>query len=396
MVFPLLAGLFLLMVGNGLQGTLLGLRADAAEFPVAVTGTIMSLHYVGFLIGCLLAPRLIAAVGHIRVFAALACIAAPVILLHGFFVVPWVWAIVRIISGISFAGLFIVVESWLNSTAVNHLRGRIYGFYFLCLHGGLFIGQFLIGLAPVESMGLFILISTLISFSVVPLTLADRPAPGYQQPAALSFRKLIKTSPLSLMSVFTTGFCASSMFTLGTLYALGIGFTPSQAAMLMACYILGCATIPLATGWLSDKIDRRKMLIVLGLTATAVAIAINVTGWVYPLAFIFGGTLSSIYSIGVSYMNDQLKPDEMVSASTALILLNGAGSVAGPFIIGLFLQWYGPQSFFTICAICTSLYVLFSLYRAWAGSPVIVDEQKPFVPLPARSATTPLDILQED
>ena len=261
LIWPLLMALALIMAGNGLQGTLLGLRASLEEFPVSAVGSVMSLYYVGFLVGCYLVPRMISAVGHIRVFAGLASLASTTILIHGVFMDLWVWSFVRLLSGLSFAGLFIVSESWLNNIATNKLRGQIFSFYLFVIHGGLFSGQFLVALAPPGDIDLFILISILVSLSLMPITLANKPAPGYEKPETLSFKKIFKKSPLAPIGVFATGICAGTILSMGVIYARDTGYSDEQAAYFVASYILGSTIIPLIVGWLSDRIDRRNVII---------------------------------------------------------------------------------------------------------------------------------------
>jgi MFS family permease len=394
LAWPLFMGLCMIMMGNGLQGTLLGLRASLEGFPVFVTGLVMSLYYAGFLIGCHLTPKMVASVGHIRVFAALASIASATILLHGVFVDPWVWGIVRIFSGISFAGLFIVTESWLNSISTNKLRGMTFGIYLFVLHGSLFIGQFLINLAPLDDIGLFVLISILVSLSLLPLTLANKPAPGFTAPEKLPLKTLMKSSPLSLYSVFVSGFCAGTIFAVGAVYASELGKSNAWTAYFMACYVLGSAIIPLVLGAFSDKRDRRKVIIGIAFVGFIVSLLFNFPAFVFPVMILFGGIITSIYSIGLAYMNDYIKPEQMVSASTSLILLNSIGAMLGPLISGFLMDFISLSAFYYGFSVILLSLFLFGLYRARYGNKVVIRDQGEFVPVPTR--TTPGIILMTE
>jgi len=386
----------MIMMGNGLQGTLLGLRANMEGFPIFITGIVMSLYYGGFLLGCYVTPKIIASVGHIRVYAALASVASTTILLHGVFVDPWLWGLIRIFSGMSFAGLFIVTESWLNSIATNRLRGLTFGIYIFVLNSSLFIGQFLINLAPLGDMGLFVLISVLVSLALLPLTLANKPAPGYAAPETLPLRKLIKTSQLALVSVFASGFCAGTVMGIGVVYADELGQTKSWAAGLMASYILGSALIPLVIGTISDRLDRRKVIIGIAFCAFATSLIFNISPYTFILMFVFGGLITSIYSVGLAYMNDNIKPDQAVSASTSLILINGMGAMLGPLISGLIMEYIALNAFFSGFSIVLLSLFFFVIYRAYAGDKVIVEEQGEFVHMPTRTSPELLQILDED
>lgn len=387
LVWPLLAGIVMITTGNGLQGTLLGLRAMAEGFPVFATGIVMSMYYCGFLLGCFIVPRAISSVGHIRVFAASASLASTTILLHGLLADPLPWAFVRALSGLSFAGLFIVAESWLNNIATNKLRAQIFGAYIGVVHGGLFIGQFLITLAPVTDFTLFVLISVLISLSVLPLTLANKPAPGHHAPEHLPFGKLFKRSPLSIVAVFCSGLCGATILTLGAVYAQQAGFATPAIASFVASYVLGAATLPFFIGWLSDRIDRRKMIIALALCAFACAAVVSVnSALAIPGMIVLGGMVVSIYSIAIAYMNDQLKPGQIVSATASMILVNSMGACIGPLLIGGLMEWGGNAVFFPSFAALYGLLVLLGLVRAAIGERVDVAAQGEFVAMPARSS----------
>ena len=386
----------MIMMGNGLQGTLLGLRANMEGFPIFITGIVMSLYYAGFLLGCYVTPKIVASVGHIRVYAALASIASTTILLHGVFVDPWLWGLIRIFSGMSFAGLFIVTESWLNSIATNRLRGLTFGIYIFVLHSSLFIGQFLVNLAPLDDIGLFVLISVLVSLALLPLTLANKPAPGYAAPETLPLRKLIKTSQLALASVFASGFCAGTVIGIGVVFADELGQSKSWAAGLMASYILGSALIPLVIGTVSDRLDRRKVIIVIALCAFLTSLVFNISPYTFILMFIFGGLITSIYSVGLAYMNDNIKPEQAVSASTSLILINGMGAMLGPLVSGLIMDYIALNAFFYGFSVVLFCLFIFGLYRAYAGDKVIIEDQGEFVHMPTRTSPELLQILDED
>lgn len=396
LAWPLFLGLSMIMMGNGLQGTLLGLRANLEGFPVFVTGIVMSLYYAGFLVGCVLTPKMLSSVGHIRVFAAFASIASTTILLHGVFVDPWIWGIVRIFSGISFAGLFIVTESWLNSIATNKLRGLIFGFYLFVLHGSLFLGQFLINLAPLNDIGLFVLISVLVSLSLLPLTLANKPAPGFAAPEKLPLRELMKSSPLSLYSVFVSGFCSGTVFGIGAVYASELGKSNAWTATFLACYVLGSAILPLFIGTFSDRHDRRKVIIAISFFAFIISLLFYFEPLKFPLMILLGGLITSIYSVGLAYMNDNIKQEQSVSASTSLILLNSIGAMIGPLIIGFLMDFISLSTFFYSFSVLLISLTLFGIYRAKVGNKVIVAEQGEFIPVPTRTSPSIMLMTEDD
>lgn len=384
--WPLLFGMFMIMVGNGLQGTLLSLRAELDGFALAAIGVIMSMYYVGYLAGWFVIPKMIQSVGHIRVFAAFASMASTTILIQGVFVDPYIWSIVRLMSGLSFVGLFIVAESWLNNIAPNNQRGQILSIYFLIINAGLFTGQFLINLGSIETMGLFVLISILISLSLLPITLANKPAPGFEEIENLPFKKLVKTSPFAVLCVFSCGIINAGMLAMGPIYGQGLGMSLPQISWLMALFVLGCGTIPIIGGWLSDRMDRRKIIIVICL------VGLSFAGWacwntniIYLCAFFVGGCSTAIYSIGAAMMNDRLKTSQMTSATATLILINGIGACISPIMLGTLMTTLGLQVFFGTFTVIFILSAIFGTYRSFTGPDISVEQQGDFQAIPPRS-----------
>ncbi len=397
LVWPLLIGIGLIMMGNGLQGTLLGLRADLEGFSTFAIGLIMSCYYVGFLLGCFFVPNMITKVGHIRVFAAMASLASTTILINGTIIVDEVWAIMRIISGFSFAGLFIVTESWLNNIARNRLRGQIFGFYLFILYAGLFSGQFFIYLGDVESISLFIIVSILISISMLPITLANKPSPGYEEPENLPFKVIYKKSPFSFLSSAISGMCTSVILSLASVYAIQSGLDKFQTANLIAAYIVGAATIPLFMGWLSDRFNRRKVLTLCAfLGALSALMCWHYEEYRFIIIVVFGGMMTSIYSISIAHLNDRLKPEQMLSGSSSIILTNSIGAIIGPISVGYLMETISPEIFFPTLSGSLLLLFIYGFYRNFIGKTIDIDQQTEFTPVPARSSMAVMDIAEDD
>lgn len=393
LVWPLLIGLFMIMAGNGLQGTLLSLRADLEGFSLVTIGMVMSLYYCGFAAGWFIVPRMLKSVGHIRVFAGFASLASTTILLHGIFPDPWLWGAIRIVSGLSFIGLFIVSESWLNDIAPNRLRGRIFASYLFVIHAGLFLGQFLINIAPISNISLFILVSVLLSLSIMPITLANKPSPGYQEPETLPFKAIFNISPLSVAAVIVCGFCSSTVLALGPIYGQKIGLSTAEIALFIALYILGCGTLPFLFGWMSDRIDRRNIIIAISFLGFLASVFITMVPAVFMvMVYLFGGFVTSLYSTAVSAMNDRLKPEQITSATASLILSNGMSACAGPILLGALMQTFGTDIFFATLGGAFFLLLLYGTWRAFRGPKIKLEDQGEFVLMPTRSAPSALQI----
>lgn len=398
--WPLFFGLAMLMIGNGLQGTLLGVRANIEGFSTMTIGLIMSLYYVGFLLGSIWVPKLIQSVGHIRVFAALASLASGTVLFHGVFEDPIVWCVVRVFTGFAYAGLYIVIESWLNQAATNENRGKIMALYLIILYAGMAVGQFLLNIADPAQVELFVLTSVLVTLAVLPISLSSRPAPAFVTPVRVSIKKLYQISPLGIMGVLISGLASSALFSIGPVYAAAMGMSVAQISTFMASFIIGGVVFQAPIGWLSDKFDRRKILIgVAGATGIACLIAyvaslISVTMLIFVMPLI-GGTALAIYGQSTSHTNDHLESGQIIAASATLILLNGGISVAGPFSATGAMSLFGTNVFFIYVGVMYLGLMVFGLYRAHKAPPVPLEAQGDYVPMQERSSPILMQIAEE-
>ncbi len=362
----LLVGMALLTLGAGLQATLLGVRATLEGMSTFATGVMLAAYYVGFVIGSIAAPKLVGHVGHIRVFAALTATAAATILVQGSYFDAWVWAALRVVSGVCFAGIYVCAESWLNDRADPHSRGVLLATYMVVIYVGLGGGQLLLNLAPPSGPELFILIGILISLAVVPMALTAQRAPEFALPRRVSFRELLTISPLGAVGALFSGATAGTLFSLGPVYAARSGLDTAAVAMFMASSILPAVLLQLPLGRLSDRVDRRNVLIAIALAAALAAAVAWQIGAASPLFFLavmaYGGLSLTTYAVCLAHVNDHLQPAQMVAASATVLLANGIGSALGPVVVSAAMQLAGPGSFF-VCIIV--LHTTFALYAAW-------------------------------
>jgi MFS family permease len=317
-----------LMLGAGLQSTLLGLRATLEGFPTPVTGFILSCYYVGYLLGTAAAPRMMRQIGHIRVFAALAAVASAIILVQGIFVQAAVWSVTRLMSGVCFAGIYVVAESWLNDRASQTNRGRLLAVYMLVLYIGLGAAQFLIIVASPSTAMPFMLVSVLISLSMVPIAVSAQQLPQPALPKKVSYAELYRNSPLGVVGVSISGMISAIIFSMGPVYARLRGLGSSGIATFMAVSILAAVLTQYPVGRLSDRTDRRTVIAGVCTVGTIVAGSIVAFGNMPHALFlllsaIFSGFALTLYSLSVSHVNDKLEPAQMVNASSALLRLNG-------------------------------------------------------------------------
>ncbi|MEM8834131.1 MAG: MFS transporter [Pseudomonadota bacterium] len=397
--WPLFFGLALIMIGNGLQGTLLGIRANIEGFDTVTIGIIMSLYYIGFLGGSYYAPKLVSQVGHIRVFTALASLASTTVLLHGLFPEAMLWAPIRFFTGFAYAGLYIVVESWLNDKSTNKTRGTLFGIYQFIGFGGMMLGQYLLNISDPSTMVLFVTASVLVSIALVPVSLSSRPAPNFEEPETMPIRKLFKISPLGLAGVFMMGIGASVMFGIGAVYATEIDMTLPQISTFMALFIAGGALSQVPIGWLSDKYDRRLVLIgVSFFTAISALLCWLVSGNPYILNFMvftLGFLCLPLYGLSMAHINDHLNPKQFVSASSSAILVNGMGSAIGPLLIPVLMGAFGTFMFFpSISAVFLAL-GFYGIWRMTRREAVPLEEQGDFTAMPVRATPLTMAITEE-
>ena len=258
--WALFLGLALIMVGNGLQGSLLGVRAELEGFSSATTGIVMTGYFVGFLLGSRVVPLLILRVGHVRTFAALASLTSITILVHPTFVEPATWTAMRLLTGLGYAGLYIVCESWLNDRATNDSRGALLAAYMIVMLGGVALGSLLLGVTEPVTFQPFILISVLMSFAVIPILLSAQPAPAVDQPESMSLLQIYRASPLGVVGAWLVGITQGAFFGMGAVYATRAGLSLGQTSVLMMSAFVGGMLLTWPIGRLSDRFDRRLVL----------------------------------------------------------------------------------------------------------------------------------------
>ena len=393
----LLVGIALLVLGNGLQGTLLGVRAAAEGFSQEIIGLIMSAYFAGFVAGSLVGPMLIRRAGHIRVFAALASLASMATLAHVLIIDPVSWGLFRAVNGAAYAVLVMVAESWLNVTATRNTRGRILAVYGLVMLGAWSGSQWLLLIADPSGFALFCLVSILISASLIPLSLSRAQAPRDVTPDRVKLGRLFAISPLGVAGSFLAGLAMSAFWGLGAVFAQGIGLDDRGTAAFMAATLAGALALQWPVGYLSDRFDRRTVIAAVCLASVVVSLGLfwlapTDLGLLIPGAFLFGGLGIPIYALCLAHTNDVIEREEVVAASSALLLVYGAGSMIGPFLCGLLMGRLGPQALFLFTSLGLFAIFAFALTRMLLRPAIPSAEHVPFVAVPRTThVSTDLD-----
>jgi MFS family permease len=364
--WPLLLGVMLLMVGNGVQSSLLGIRGALEGFSTFQLSVVMSAYYLGFLGGSQIAPEMIRRVGHVRVFAALGSLISAILVLYPLLLDWTAWSVMRVLIGFSFSVIYVTAESWLNNTASNETRGQALSAYMIVQMLGIIAAQGLLSVGDPGGFGLFIIPSVLVSLAFMPILLADTPAPTFDQIRPMSFRQLFSISPLGCVGMLLTGGIYSAMFGMSSVWGALIGLTIGQIAAFVAAMYVGGLILQYPIGWISDRVDRRVLVVwmsgigaVVMLIATVFQLPFNL---VLIVALLLGGTINPLYSLLIAHTNDFLGPEDMAAASAGLIFLNGFGAIFGPLITGWLMGLVGPHGFFLFIGV---LFAALAGYSAW-------------------------------
>ena len=398
--WPLFLGILFIGLGNGLQGTLSSWRADFEGFSVITTGLVMSGYFVGALFSSLLSPGQIKKTGQIRTYAAYASIASTAILIQILFIEPPVWFISRFLSGFCIAGIMIIVEGWLNSISSNENRGQIFSVHMIVVWGSLALGQGLFVVDNPAGVNLFILASILLSISLIPILLANIKAPDNEIQETLSVRNLWRASPSGIITVGFSALASAGFFGVGTIYAIKSGLSISETAIFMTLFIGFGALSQWPLGWLSDKIDRRKVILlccagVIGICIVLAIFEFNTTAFLLINGLIGASTLP-LYSIGVAQTNDRLEPKQMISASGTIVLVYSVFAALGPLTVSFFLSSFDQFGFLLFLGIVHITIAVIVLLMMFVHKDVEDTDQANFQVMTHRPSTVAMEVIAEE
>ncbi|WP_338465763.1 MFS transporter [Novosphingobium sp. ZN18A2] len=390
-VRSLLLAIFMLMAGSGVLPTLIGLRLEKAGNGTLAIGAVATAYFLGLTVGAMRAGNWVKRVGHVRSFAAFVSVFSASTLAYGIYVSPVVWGALRAVDGFCAAGVFVCLESWLNERASPETRGGILAGYMICLYLGQAVGQYLLNLGGVWPALPFVVASILISLAAVPVLMTLIPAPEIAENTPFSLKRLYSASPLGLVGATVTGVMLGAFYGLAAVYARRLGMGLGQTSLFMSAVILGGVALQWPLGFLSDRLDRRSVIVavLIGTAFCAFAVAFTTTGgaMLLGLGALFGGLSFALYPLCVAHTNDHLEPDERVGASGGLVLLYSAGAALGPMAGATAMSVLTASGLFFFIAACATGAAIFGLWRQITSPPVPVDEQQSYQILPR---TTPV------
>ncbi|SSC72455.1 unnamed protein product [Ciceribacter sp. T2.26MG-112.2] len=380
-LIPLLATAGILIGGNGLQGTFISLRALEEGFSTSMIGVVGTGYNIGFAIGCIYVTRLIRATGHIRTFSALAAIASAASILMLLFIDPTAWFLMRLVQGICFAGLFAVVESWLNAKVTNSTRARTLSIYRFVDLGAVTLAQYAIPAVGIGGFELFVIISMALTLSLVPISLTDRSSPEAPEDVRFDIRVLWKVSPLATVGCIVVGLTNSSFRSLGPIYADGIGMSVTAIATFMSVGIFAGVVLQYPLGHYSDKLDRRLIILVATFGAFAsglfLAFVAGTNAWLnFAGIFAFGAFAMPLYSLCSAHANDHAAPGQHALVSAGTLFFWSIGAVIGPLFASFMLDLFGPQALFIYMVVVLFGFMAYTLSRMMVREGVPASERR--------------------
>lgn len=392
-IWALLVGIVLIMLGNGMHFTLIGLRGDIEGFSAAELAVVASAYFMGFLSGARLTPLLIRRVGHVRVFAALGSFISAGLIAFPLVPEAWAWTLLRLVIGFCMSGIYVTAESWLNDAATNETRGQVLAAYMIAQTLGIIGAQGLLTLGNAGTAYLFIGASMLVSVSFAPILLSVAPVPATSVARPMALRELFSSSPLGAVGIFLLGSIYATQAGMGPVFGPLVGLTADSTALFIAMLFAGALVLQYPIGWLSDRVGRRQVI----LGAAVVGAAFSVLGWIagdrlWPLmtaAFFAGGMTTPLYALFLAYTNDYLALEDMPAASGALVFTFGLGAIAGPLLTGWLMQRLGPFAFWLSLGAAFSAIVLYAVYRMSQRPSLPAEETESYVGvLPTASPET--------
>lgn len=398
--WALFLGMFMLMVGNGLQGTLLGIRGGIEEFSTFEMSIVMSAYFLGFLGGSRLAPDLIRRVGHVRVFAALGSTISAVLILYPVLPEVWAWTLGRVVIGFCFSGVYVTAESWLNEGVSNENRGQSLSIYMIVQMSGIVLAQVILSAGDVEGYILFIIPSVLVSLAFAPILLSISPTPAFDATRPMKIKDLVKASPLASVGMFLLGGVFAAQFGMVAVYGTEAGLSVGQISLLVSVIYVAALVCQFPIGWFSDRMDRRLLIVGLAAAGGVGGLVGYAAGGNFTMLLIgaamVGGTSNPLYALLIAYANDFLETEDMPAASAGFIFINGVGAIMGPIIIGWVMGIYGESAFWLVVAALLLVMAVYGLVRMLQRpSDTSVDEMVPYAPITASATAVAMEVAQE-
>ena len=393
-IMALLLGSGFLFFAGGVNSLLLPVRGGQEGFSTLSLGLLGTGWAVGFVTGCLVVSKLVGRVGHIRSYSVMAALACLAVLTSLLLLTPYAWVPLRALSGFCFAGAAMIVESWLNEKVGKESRGKVFGVYQMVNLTASTAGQMVLTLGDTRGYVFFVLAAMVYAMALIPTAVSSSRAPKPLVSTSLNIKELWVNSPVAVFSVLLLGISNSSFGTLGAVYGTQIGLPIELLALFVALPVLAGALVQIPVGALSDRVDRRYVLIGMALVGVAADLLFIFAGlsdarMQISFALLFGIAIFTMFPIVIAHANDHAPPEGYVRTSGGLLLLFGIGSIIGPLVSSLAMGQVGPSGLFMVTLVTHAGIAAYALYRIFQRGPVPAQDKTHFVATPTARNTTP-------
>ena len=367
-VFSLLSSTLFLVAAVGLGNLLIPLRANLEGWSASTIGILGTIYAFAFTLGCIFIPRLVLRLGHVRLFGVLLALLGSSLIVTALVVDPIVWAVARSLTGFAVAGGYMIIESWLNERATNESRGTIFSVYMIVCMVALIAGQYMLPFSDPAEMTLFLVAALLFLLAALPVGLSTAQSPRPLEQVAINFKKLYANSPAAVVGGFVAGVVFGVWSSFGALYAQSVGLSNTGIATILMTATMGGLLLQYPIGKISDIVDRRFVMIGIGVAGLIICIVGMATmpgpsPLLFALYFLIGASVYPQYAVNVAHANDHAKDGNFVEISGAMLIVYGIGSMVGPLAAGLIIDGIGYIGFYIVMAIAFIIYASFSFWR---------------------------------
>ncbi len=384
-IAAILMSVLALIAGNALHNTLVPLRGKLEGFTSLSLGLIASSFFAGMLAGTLFGPAIIRHVGHVKAYAIFAAIAIMVAIAYPLSVSPGWWLLLRALVGFAFAGLYGVIDGWVQGKAENEHRGQLGGAYQTVHFVAVACGQMLLPIADPKGFQLFIVVGMLFAASIIPFSLSRTEPPALPETARLEIGWLFRSAPASAVAALAIGAANGSFWSLSPVYAAANGMSTTEIATFLTATILGSAAAVMPIGRYSDRHDRRLVMAAMMGVACILELALfavgRLPGFGMPVAgFMIGTVVMTLYSVASAHANDRADQGQAVTIASGLLFLYSIGAILGPLAASWMMERIGPQALFLFMAVIHAMALAVAILRMRSRAPALRRETDTKVP----------------
>lgn len=380
----------LVAVGNGLMFAYIPVRLGIEGVDPAWAGTIVTGLAAGGLAGCILTGPLVRRVGQARAFMVLSALIALSNAAIGAGPHPWLWIAARALYGFAICGLFVVAQSWLNDVVANAVRGRVMAVFYVAYIAGLGVGYYTLALVDIKTAAAPLIGIAFTALSILPVGLTRLAQPPAPQAASVNLRLAWRISPVGLVGMLAVGGLSLTISGFAPIHATAKGYSQGDVALLLSAMPIGTLILQIPFGWISDRTDRRYVLIAASLlTVLAGMLAIGFDGGalmaLVVIYILWDGAAESIYSLASAHAADRASKQELVALSSSMLFAWSLSGFVIPGIVTMLSAVYGTQAFIYVAIVIAAAYCLFVLWRVFTTRPVPAEEAGSFAPMTARA-----------